>query len=139
MGGTRGSAPRANRAADLTRGGGRYACARIGLASRLLAIPDEGRRRGSPRQIRSGPVDFLGFQRPPGFAFRARRPASEASRAGAVAAALAALAIRDRDAAPTMIRHRRPPPQPTPPLRPRSPATAPRPPARTNRLQRAAS
>jgi hypothetical protein len=32
---------------DLTRGGGPYACARIGLASRLLAMPDEGRREGS--------------------------------------------------------------------------------------------
>ena len=37
----------ADRAADLIRGGGPYACARIGLASRLPAMPDEGRREGS--------------------------------------------------------------------------------------------
>jgi hypothetical protein len=37
----------ADGAADLTRGGGPYACARIGLASRLPALPNEGRREGS--------------------------------------------------------------------------------------------
>jgi hypothetical protein len=39
--------PAKHRAVDLTRGGGPYACARIGLASRLPAMPDEGRREGS--------------------------------------------------------------------------------------------
>jgi hypothetical protein len=37
----------ADGAADLTRGGGPYACLRIGLASCLPAMPDEGRREGS--------------------------------------------------------------------------------------------
>ena len=38
---------RADGAADLTRGGGPYAGLRIGLASGLPAMPDEGRREGS--------------------------------------------------------------------------------------------
>jgi hypothetical protein len=40
---------------DLTRGAGVYACARIGLASRLPAMPDEGRREGSLVKFAAAP------------------------------------------------------------------------------------
>ena len=43
-------------AADLIRGGGPYAGPRIGLASGLPVMPDEGRPRGFPCQIGRGSV-----------------------------------------------------------------------------------
>ena len=68
-GGARGQS-RADGAADLTRGGCQYACARIGLASRLPAMPDEGRREGSLVKSAAAWRTSSGFCGPD-FAFRA--------------------------------------------------------------------
>ena len=64
----------------MTRGGGPYACLRIGLASRLPAMPDEGRREGSLVKSAAAWTTSSGSAAP-FFVFRASRPASEASRA----------------------------------------------------------
>jgi hypothetical protein len=55
---------------------------RVGLASRLPAMPDEGRREGSLVKSAAAWTTSPGSAAP-GFAFRASRPALEASRAGA--------------------------------------------------------
>src|SRR6266567_4718618 len=66
---------RANGVADLTRGGGPYACLRIGLASACPHEPDEGRREGS--HVKSAAASVTAWSSAaPEFALRASPPAS---------------------------------------------------------------
>ena len=65
---------RTDGAADLTRGGGPYACPRIGLASACPHVPDVGRREGSLVKSDAALVTAWSSAAPES-AFRASRPA----------------------------------------------------------------